>query len=307
MPPNSVDSSKSRFFGVYLLCSHSLEKRYSGKCYIGFTVNPNRRIKQHNRGKDFGGAKKTSNKGPWKMVMIVHGFPNNISALQFEWAWQQPSLSSRLKVYPELKRKLPKETYFQYNFRILSRMLNTGPWKRLPLIIQWLEDEYECEFDVSIKKPPNHMEIRNGKIALELRKQSKKHQESQPKAIWAPECHLCMQPIRDAERSRIGCLNNLCKLTCHIICLANHMLSADPKQKGHYIPIAGECPLCETQFLWIDLLQRKRKMQGISFEEDDDDDDDDVCMDEEGNDDSDIEILSGSDEEKVELHDNVSF
>ncbi|XP_073828000.1 structure-specific endonuclease subunit SLX1 [Musca autumnalis] len=292
------NNSKSRFFGVYLLCSHSLEKRYNGKCYIGFTVNPNRRIKQHNRGKDFGGAKKTSNKGPWKMVMIVHGFPNNISALQFEWAWQQPSLSARLKVYPELKRKLPKETYFQYNFRILSRMLNTGPWKRLPLIIQWLESDYECEFDLAYR-PPNHMQIRNGKIALEQKQRKKPHQEALPKAIWAPECHLCMQPIQDVERSRIGCLNNLCKLTCHIICLANHMISADPKEKGHYIPISGYCPLCEIQFLWIDLLQRKRKMQSIAVEEDDDDDvEDDDSYDDEN--DSDVEILSGSEDEKLD-------
>lgn len=74
--------SNSFFYGVYLLCSQSVEKRYNGRCYIGFTVNPKRRINQHNRGKDFGGAKRTSNKGPWQMVMIVHGFPNNISALQ---------------------------------------------------------------------------------------------------------------------------------------------------------------------------------------------------------------------------------
>lgn len=144
-----IGNWKSRFYGVYLLCSQSPEKRFNGKCYIGFTVNPNRRIKQHNRGKDFGGAKKTNNKGPWKMVMIVHGFPNNIAALQFEWAWQQPLLSSRLKCFPELGKKKPKESYFQYNFRILSRMLNVGPWQRLPLIIRWLETDYECEFDVS--------------------------------------------------------------------------------------------------------------------------------------------------------------
>lgn len=76
---------KNRFYGVYLLCSESLDRRYKGKCYIGFTVNPNRRIRQHNKGKDFGGARKTSNKGPWKMVLIVHGFPNNIAALQVRY------------------------------------------------------------------------------------------------------------------------------------------------------------------------------------------------------------------------------
>lgn len=51
------------------------------------------------------------------------------------------------------------------------------------------------------------------------------------------------------------------------------MLASDPSQSGHYVPISGECPLCETPLLWIDLLQRKRKMQGIAEEEDDEDSD----------------------------------
>lgn len=139
---------KTDFYGVYLLCSESNEKKYNGKCYIGYTVNPNRRINQHNRGRDFGGAKKTSNKGPWRMIMIVYGFPNNISALQFEWAWQQPAVSSRLRYFPELKKKNNKETFLQYNFRILSVMLTVGPWNRLPLTIRWLETEKEMTFQV---------------------------------------------------------------------------------------------------------------------------------------------------------------
>ena len=96
-----------------------------------------------------GGAWRTSNKGPWDMVLVVHGFPNDISALRFsscsglpssyfpylplqsplrfEWAWQHPTSSRRLNSLPAKKSS---EKKFDYELRLLSCMLRLGPWDR---------------------------------------------------------------------------------------------------------------------------------------------------------------------------------
>lgn len=92
------------FYGCYCLVSKSEKKYFKGRTYIGFTVNPNRRIIQHNSGRHKGGAKKTDSRGPWDMVMIVHGFMNNTDALRFEWAWQNPD-KSRLVHDSGIKKK----------------------------------------------------------------------------------------------------------------------------------------------------------------------------------------------------------
>ena len=57
---------------VYILVNNSL--KYKDHSYIGFTTNPQRRIRQHNK-EIKGGAKATTNKdSEWEFALLINGF-----------------------------------------------------------------------------------------------------------------------------------------------------------------------------------------------------------------------------------------
>jgi len=89
------DSGRS-FHHCYLL--RSRDPSHSNKTYIGYTTDPIRRLREHNGDLASGGAKKTKRHGrPWEYVAIVGGFESKSSAMQFEWAWQNPRKSQYVR------------------------------------------------------------------------------------------------------------------------------------------------------------------------------------------------------------------
>ena len=79
------DEEKKYF--VYLLQSGQ-------RAYIGATVDPKRRLRQHNS-MIKGGSCRTCGKGPWKFVCVISGFRSWHEALCFEWRWQYDTKRSR--------------------------------------------------------------------------------------------------------------------------------------------------------------------------------------------------------------------
>ena len=56
------------------------------KTYVGATVNPDRRLRQHN-GEISGGARATRGRA-WRRVFLIGGFAEERDALRFEWRWK---------------------------------------------------------------------------------------------------------------------------------------------------------------------------------------------------------------------------
>eukprot|EP00947_MAST-08B_sp_MAST-8B-sp1_P002244 g2244.t1 len=120
---SSSSTSSSSSFHCYLL--RSLSPGHSGSTYIGFTVHPQRRIRQHN-GELTAGAYRTRRYRPWEMCVVIEGFPTKAAALQFEWAWQHPKRSKAVRgIVGSLARKRGVKAKLELACRMASEL---PPW-----------------------------------------------------------------------------------------------------------------------------------------------------------------------------------
>ncbi|KAJ4828916.1 hypothetical protein Tsubulata_008089 [Turnera subulata] len=124
------------FFACYLLTS--LCPRFKGHTYIGFTVNPRRRIRQHN-GEIGCGAFRTKKRRPWEMVLCIYGFPTNVSALQFEWAWQHPRESVNVR---EAAAAFKTFSGVANKIKLAYTMLNLPAWSSLGITVNYFSTKY---------------------------------------------------------------------------------------------------------------------------------------------------------------------
>jgi len=167
------------FFACYLLTS--LSPRHKGQTYIGFTVNPRRRIRQHN-GEITSGAWRTKKKRPWEMVLCIYGFPTNVSALQFEWAWQHPRESVAVR---EAAAAFKSFSGVASKIKLVYTMLNLPAWNSLNLTVNYFSSKYAHHGGKS-PSLPLHMKVQV--CAMEdLQYFTKVDDSSQPEDEESPE------------------------------------------------------------------------------------------------------------------------
>ncbi|CAN1130715.1 Structure-specific endonuclease subunit SLX1 [Linum perenne] len=85
------------------------------------------------------GAWTTKRRRPWEMVLCVYGFPTNVSALQFEWAWQNPMESKAVR---EAAAKLKSFSGIANKVKLAYTMLGLPPWHSLNLTVNYFSTKY---------------------------------------------------------------------------------------------------------------------------------------------------------------------
>jgi predicted GIY-YIG superfamily endonuclease len=282
----------TRFHAVYLLTS--LDPRCEGYFYVGYTVNPARRLRQHN-GELTNGALRTSRQGrPWTLVCCVSGFSEDRVALKFEWCWQHPHKSSLLKPSVAQLSGLHRLRHavgvllllLQTElFSSMALRLNIVDRPRLEACLQAVYANTTTRGNSSIPQLQSTALLSIEDVTMDSLKELAANCEDRSMAAEgdvesAPlveealaeqgllPCSLCGMPVVWGKTLR--CCHAYCHLSAHIVCLAMHFYHMSPStatdpirkiaQQQLIVPSGpSPCPLCRAELHWGSVVAQMKQ------------------------------------------------
>ena len=242
-------------FCCYLLAS--LNPRFLNHTYIGFTNNPLRRIRQHN-GEIANGAVKTHKKRPWKMVLVIHGFPTHVAALRFEWAWQHPRESRHVR---EVAKTCVTGLGFPWCLRAKTRMaaemLNLPQWSKMPLGVRAVDQSIADLLGGQSALPPQMIltigpleDVFSGITRSDDKEYEEDDEPERESDTGLKYCCLCGECFVEDDVIAKCPVTPDCPLQAHLVCVADSILG----DSSQLIPTTGPCPECGMELIWKDLL-----------------------------------------------------
>ena len=228
-------------FYCYLL--KSLHIKNSNATYVGFSTHPHKRLRQHN-GENVNGALRTAKRRPWVHVVVVAGFPNKITALQFEWQWQHTQKS---RILPKGDVKSTK-IGVKSKLTALCILLNTSLWRQLQLTIHVVDSSSYSFLSETLSNSKAFVYLREcSPLEVKLLDDVK---EFESRSILDNRlCELCNVDDKDAS-SCWQCEN--CGLVTHLLCFAQQCAG------DSIVPSEIECRDCSYSKSWIEAVKTSK-------------------------------------------------
>jgi predicted GIY-YIG superfamily endonuclease len=121
-----------------------------GQTYVGATVDPDRRLRQHNK-EITGGARATGIKVSqgltWKRACYISGIPEWRSALQIEWRWKQLGRTQFKNIRKPIERRLYSLKKLLSFEKPTEKGIPYEAYPEGPPVIIWESDEFKNIYD----------------------------------------------------------------------------------------------------------------------------------------------------------------
>jgi predicted GIY-YIG superfamily endonuclease len=122
----------------------------ANQTYIGATVNPDRRLRQHNQ-EISGGAHATGKRvrqgHTWKRACVLENIPEWRSALQIEWKWKQLGRTKYKHIANPLMRRMHSLKYLLSCEKPTKNSIPFDAYPDGPPSIKWDNNELQQRYD----------------------------------------------------------------------------------------------------------------------------------------------------------------